>query len=146
MSNASPCSAVFPAKTFGTIRKRDQRLEPFDANKITAALLKAGRATGEFDTPEARRLTIRVLATAQTLFEETPSVEEIQDLVEEVLLVSPHKKSAKAYVLYRDQHAKIREMAAKADLNLVESYLDKLDWRVQENSNMKYVLLIARTQ
>ena len=140
MSNASPCSAVFPAKTFGTIRKRDQRLEPFDANKITAALLKAGRATGEFDTPEARRLTIRVLATAQTLFEETPSVEEIQDLVEEVLLVSPHKKSAKAYVLYRDQHAKIREMAAKADLNLVESYLDKLDWRVQENSNMSYSL------
>lgn len=140
MSNASPCSAVFPAKTFGAIRKRDQRLEPFDANKITAALLKAGRATGEFDTPEARRLTIRVLATAQALFEGTPSVEEIQDLVEEVLLVSPHKKSAKAYVLYRDQHAKIREMAAKADLDLVESYLDKQDWRVQENSNMSYSL------
>jgi len=140
MSNAIPCSAVFPAKTFGAIRKRDQRLEPFDANKITAALLKAGRATGEFDTPEARKLTIRVLAAAQTLFEETPSVEEIQDLGEEVLLASPYKKTAKAYILYRDQHAKIREMTAKTDLSLVSSYLDKLDWRVQENSNMSYSL------
>lgn len=130
-----------PSPIFTLIRKRNQREEPFDAGKITAAILKAGRATAEFDQAEARRLTIRFLSLAQVMFEETaPSVEEIQDLVEEVLLASPYQKTAKAYILYRDQHARIREMVAKADLKLIENYLEKLDWQVQENSNMSYSL------
>ena len=98
------------------------------------------RSYYEFDEAEARRLTIRVLTTAQVLFEGSPAVEEIQDLVEEVLLASPYKSTAKAYILYRDQHARIREMVAKADLDLIESYLERLDWKVQENSNMSYSL------
>ncbi|HID97900.1 MAG TPA: ribonucleoside triphosphate reductase [Thermodesulfobacteriaceae bacterium] len=126
---------------FTHIRKRDQRIVPFDASKITTAILKAGKATGEFDMPEARRLTIRVLSLAQTVFQDDmPTVEEIQDLVEEVLLASAYKKTAKAYILYRDQHARIREMVRKADLDLIESYLERLDWKVQENSNMAYSL------
>ena len=129
-----------PDHLFETIRKRDQRHEPFDASKITKAILKAGRASGEFDETEARRLTIRVLTTAQVVFDGPPTVEEIQDLVEEVLLASPYKLTAKAYILYRDQHARIREMVAKADLDLIESYLERLDWKVQENSNMSYSL------
>ena len=129
-----------PDQLFEKIRKRDQRHEPFDAAKITKAILKAGRATGEFDQAEARRLTMRVLTTAQVIFDDTPTVEEIQDLVEEVLLASPYKTTAKAYILYRDQHARIREMVAKADLDLIQSYLDRLDWKVQENSNMSYSL------
>jgi ribonucleoside-triphosphate reductase len=129
-----------PDQLFESIRKRDQRHEPFDASKITKAILKAGRASGEFDETEARRLTIRVLTTAQFVFEGVPTVEEIQDLVEEVLLASPYKLTAKAYILYRDQHARIREMVAKADLDLIESYLERLDWKVQENSNMSYSL------
>jgi ribonucleoside-triphosphate reductase len=83
---------------------------------------------------------MRVLTTAQVIFDDTPTVEEIQDLVEEVLLASPYKTTAKAYILYRDQHARIREMVAKADLDLIQSYLDRLDWKVQENSNMSYSL------
>lgn len=134
-------SAVAPEQLFGTIRKRDQRREPFDAAKITNAILKAGKASGEFEHSEARRLTIRVLTMAQIMFEDgAPTIEEIQDLVEEVLLASPHKQTAKAYILYRDQHARIREMVAKADLDLIENYLDRLDWKVQENSNMAYSL------
>lgn len=134
-------SAISPTRLFPAIRKRDQRDEPFDAGKITNAILKAGRATGEFDKPEARRLTVRVLSLAQVVFESVPpTVEEIQDLVEEVLLASPYKKTAKAYILYRDQHARIREMVKKADLELIENYLEKLDWQVQENSNMAYSL------
>jgi anaerobic ribonucleoside-triphosphate reductase len=129
-----------PDQLFDTIRKRDQRLVDFDASKITSAILKAGRAAGEFEEAEARRLTIRVLTTAQFMFDGVPAVEEIQDLVEEVLLASPYKKTAKAYILYRDQHARIREMVAKADLDLIESYLERLDWKVQENSNMSYSL------
>ena len=123
------------------IRKRDQRLVPFESSKITFAILKAGRATGEFEEDTARRLTIRVISLAQTVFKDTvPTVEEIQDMVEEVLLASPFKRTAKAYILYRDRHAGIREMVKKADLDLVERYLERLDWKVRENSNMSYSL------
>ncbi len=123
------------------IRKRDGRVVPFVVDKITMAIIKAGRATGEFGSPEARRLTIRVLALAQTMLPDaTLEVETIQDLVEEVLLASPYKKTAKAYILYRDQHARIREMVNKADVKLIESYLERLDWQVEENSNMAYSL------
>lgn len=128
-------------KVFTTIRKRDQRLVPFESGKITSALLKAGQATGEFGLPEARRLTIHALAVAQTLLDtDAPCVEEIQDVVEEVLLSSMYKKTAKAYILYRDQHARIREMVTRTDLSLIDSYLQRLDWQVQENSNMCYSL------
>jgi len=132
----------WPVKTgFTRIRKRDGRIAKFDAEKITAAILKAGRATGEFGEDTARRLTIRVLGLAQTLIQESiPTVEAIQDLVEEVLLASPMKKTAKAYILYRDQHARIREMVAQADLDLIDRYLERLDWKVNENSNMAYSL------
>ncbi len=126
---------------FDRIVKRDGRIVPFAISKITTAILKAGRATGEFGEAEARRLTIRVLTLAQAVFEEKiPTVEEIQDLVEEVLLASPYKRTAKAYILYRDQHSRIREMVRKADIDLIEKYLERLDWKVKENSNMAYSL------
>ena len=126
---------------FTQIRKRDGRLVPFDARKIELAILKAGHATGEFGREIASILTIRVLSLAQVaLSGQTPTVEKIQDLVEEVLLNSSFKQTAKAYILYRDQHARNREMVQKADLDLMDSYLDRLDWEVQENSNMDYSL------
>lgn len=128
-------------KFFTTIKKRDQRLVPFESGKITNALFKAGQATGEFGLPEARRLTMHTLAIAQSLCEaEIPTVEEIQDVVEEVLLSSPFKKTAKAYIIYRDQHARLREMVTQTDLALIDGYLQQLDWQVQENSNMSYSL------
>jgi ribonucleoside-triphosphate reductase (formate) len=126
---------------FTEVRKRDGRLAPFDGSKITGALLKAGHASGEFDEDTARRLTMRVLGLLQNMAGDgPPTVEEIQDTVEEVLLLSPFKRTAKAYILYRDQHARIREMVNKADVDLIDSYLDRLDWKVQENSNMAYSL------
>ena len=126
---------------FAEIRKRDGQQVPFDVEKITKALLKAGRASGEFGGDTARSLTVRVLTTAQVLFTEgTPTVEDLQDIVEEVLLASSFKKTAKAYILYRDQHARIREMVRRADVELIDSYLDRMDWRVSENSNMAYSL------
>ena len=93
------------AVKFNKIRKRNGELVPFAAVKITDAIYKAARATGEFGHAEARRLTVRVLSLAQTVIDhEIPEVEELQDLVEEVLLASPHKMTAKAYILYREQH------------------------------------------
>ena len=130
-----------PRIRFTQIRKRDGRLVPFDPSRITEAILKAGRATGEFMEDTAGILTDRVLELAAgAMADGTPGVEWMQDLVEQVLLASPYHKTAKAYILYRDQRARIREMVKKADLELIDSYLDQLDWRVNENSNMAYSL------
>jgi len=123
------------------IRKRDGRIVEFDSSKITSAVARAGKATGEFDDREARKLTLRVLTLAHELkLSPLPEVEEIQDIVERVLLDSPYYKSAKAYILYREQHAQIRAISTKANLDLVEDYIQKLDWKIKENSNMCFSL------
>jgi len=126
---------------FEQIKKRDGRIQAFDASNITAAIAKAGKATGEFGEREARKLTLKVL----TLGHEyqpgpIPEVEEIQDIVERVLLDSPYYKTAKAYILYREQHAQIRSIATRANVDLVDHYIQKLDWKIKENSNMCYSL------
>jgi ribonucleoside-triphosphate reductase len=69
-----------------------------------------------------------------------PEVEEIQDIVERVLLDSPYYRTAKAYILYREQHAQIRSITTKANVDLVDHYIQRLDWKIKENSNMCYSL------
>jgi len=126
---------------FHYIRKRNQQLEKFDKEKITQAMAKAGEATGEFGRETSEKLTLRVLNLAQQAIEkELPDVEEIQDIVEDVLLASPYLKTAKAYIIYRDQHSKMREVVSSANVNMIDQYLQKLDWQVNENSNMAYSL------
>jgi ribonucleoside-triphosphate reductase (formate) len=126
---------------FDQIKKRDGRIVEFDSSKITAAITKAGKATAEFSDREARKLTLRVLTLAHELRLGTlPEVEEIQDIVEHVLLESPYHVTAKAYILYREQHAQIRNFATKANLDLVDHYIQRLDWKIKENSNMCYSL------
>ncbi len=126
---------------FENIKKRDGRIVEFVASKITSAVAKAGNATGEFDEREAKKLTLRVLTLAHELrLGPEPEVEEIQDIVERVLLDSPFYRSAKAYILYREQHAQIRAISTKASVDLVEHYIQKLDWKVKENSNMCFSL------
>lgn len=113
----------------------------FDSSKITFAIAEAGKATGTFEEREARKLTLRVLTLAHELrLGPLPEVEEIQDIVERVLLDSPFYKAAKAYILYREQHARIRQMATRANVDLVDHYIQKLDWKIKENSNMCYSL------
>ncbi|GLI54132.1 anaerobic ribonucleoside-triphosphate reductase [Thermodesulfovibrio yellowstonii] len=126
---------------FKNIIKRDGRIVPFDPEKITIAISKAGKATGEFDYDTAKRLTIKVLLLAEELIRDRdPHVEEIQDIVEEILLSSPYRKTAKAYIIYRDQHARMREIARQGGLELIDNYLSKVDWRISENSNMSFSL------
>jgi anaerobic ribonucleoside-triphosphate reductase len=126
---------------FERIRKRDGRIVEFDSSKISAAMAKAGQATGEFGTRDARKLTLRVLTLAHEMrLGAEPEVEQIQDIVERVLLDSPYYRTAKAYILYREQHARLRKMATRANIDLVEHYIDQLDWKVKENSNMSYSL------
>ncbi len=126
---------------FQAIIKRDGRIVKFDASKITNAIEKAGRATNEFSRDIAEKFTIKVINLAYQVFgEKIPTVENIQDIVEEVLISSPFSKTAKAYIIYREQHSKLREIKNRADVNLVDKYLQKMDWEVNENSNMSFSL------
>jgi len=124
---------------FETIIKRNGTVVPFDPQKIANAILKAGQATGGFDEGTARRLCRIVVAKAVKSLDQA-SVEAIQDIVEVTLMENGYHKTAKAYILYREQHAKIRKVNELLGLNLVNDYLGKSDWRVKENSNMDYSL------
>lgn len=126
---------------FTGIVKRDGTKVDFNARKITDAIAKAGRATGEFQEDAAKILTIKVVSLAGQLeLGDTPAVEQIQDIVEEVLLASPYKKTAKAYILYREQRKGIRQITSKFNVDLVDQYLSKSDWKVKENSNIGFSL------
>ncbi len=124
------------------IVKRDGRVVPFDEVKITTAIWKAMRAVGEADEVAAKRLAELVTGLLDERFsDEVPTVEEIQDQVEDVLIEAGYTRTAKAYILYRKQHADLREMRGlTTEIPLVEDYLDDRDWRVRENSNMSYSL------
>ncbi len=123
------------------IKKRDGRISDFNSLKITVAITKAGKATGEFGEKEAKKMTLRALTLAHEMqLDPCPEVEEIQDIVERVLLDSPFYKTAKSYIIYREQHAQIRRIATKAHVDLVEHYIQKQDWKIKENSNMCYSL------
>lgn len=126
---------------YSKIKKRDGRVVAFHERKIMSAIERAGLETGEFAEVEASRLTKKVIARAEKeIAVKVPSVEQIQDIVEEVLLDSRYKTTAKAYIIYRDQHKKIREIADGTHVDLIDQYLARLDWRVNENSNMDYSL------
>ena len=126
---------------FTQIKKRNGRVAGFDSSKITAAIAKAGKVTEEFDEHTAKKLTLRVLSLAHEMqLSNPPEVEEIQDIVERVLIDSPYFKTAKAYIIYREQHAQLRSIATRAHVELVENYVQKLDWKIRENSNMSYSL------
>ena len=126
---------------YQSIKKRDGRKVAFDRKKIERAIEKAGLETGEFDSAQAKKLTDRVIAIFEKRSSKRlPTVEEIQDVVEDILLSSKYKKTAKAYIIYRDQHKKLREVTSGAYIDLVDQYLSKLDWKVKENSNMGYSL------
>ncbi len=126
---------------YQSIKKRNNKIVAFDPKKIELALKKAGEATGEYGDAIAKQLLEKVILKAErTIKDEVPTVEQIQDVAETVLLASRYKQTAKAYILYRDQHEKIRELTSTSHIDLVDSYLNNLDWRVKENSNMGYSL------
>jgi ribonucleoside-triphosphate reductase len=123
------------------IRKRDGRYVKFDASKITNAIAQAGKSTGEFNGEAAEKLTIKVLNLAEKLYDnKVMTVEQIQDIVEEILLSSPFRRTARSYIIYREQHARLREITNKMEIDLVDQYLKKKDWKINENSNMDYSL------
>jgi ribonucleoside-triphosphate reductase len=121
------------------IRKRNGKIVPFDKEKVTEAIWKAAQSVGGKDRKTAERLAGKVVTILEFQFgrKEIPTVEEIQDIVERVLIKSGHAKTAKAYIIYRQQKAKIRETKhVMVDaINTIAEYLEQSDWRVRENSN-----------
>ena len=94
-----------------TIVKRDGRCVLFDIDKIANAIFKAAQALGGSDYEMAQNLAQQVADYLEnTCHNETPSVEEIQDAVEHVLVESGHARTAKEFILYRAQRTKVRDM------------------------------------
>ena len=126
--------------------KRDGSIVQFDRQRVESAIYSAARATGNgVGRPWAETLSWAVTALLEERVNgsgEPPHVEEIQDIVEEVLVKSGNPKVAKAYILYRQQRAQARatERMLLDSEKLVDDYLQRADWRVNENSNMNYSL------
>jgi len=119
---------------FQKIKKRDGRIVKFDSNKIKIAIQKAGNKTGEFDEKIAFQLSLKVLDLIETkIGNKIPKVEEIQDIVEEILLGSKYKKTAKEYITYRQERTTTRE--AKA--NLMQIYKTIALAQSDEDSDVK---------
>ncbi len=123
------------------IIKRDGKIVRFNDDKIRKAILKAVVDTDEFGKREARQITAKVVSQLKKQFKtETPTVEQVQDIVEEQLMKAGYTETAKSYILYREKRRSIREISSMDQIALVDSYLAKLDWKVKENSNMGYSL------
>ena len=120
--------------------KRDGKSVKFNLKKIVSAIRRAGESSGEFGYDEALDLTNDVIQKFDG--KEEASVEEIQDAVEDVLSESGYKKTAKAYILYREQHSKLRnDNVVMVDaIKSIDDYLDRSDWRVNANANQGYSL------
>lgn len=127
----------------GHLIKRDGKAVKFDLEKIVNAASRAGQATGEFGEQEARRLVeSRVVPALSESGRETIHIEEIQDAVEKALFDEGYFKTLRAYIVYRESHAKIRN-AKQSWVNVetsINEYLNQSDWRVNANANQGYSL------
>ena len=122
--------------------KRDGEVAEFSLNKITEAIKKAFKATGnDYSNEILELLSLRVTADFQKKLKDGHiTVEEVQDSVEHVLEQAGYTEVAKAYILYRKQREKIRNMNSTI-LNykeVVDSYVKVEDWRVKENATVTY--------
>lgn len=125
------------------VLKRDGRIVPFDAERICFAIQRAGQATGEFGAGEARRLAGQVVKVISHRFAgRMPSIEQIQDVVEQALIAADHFRTARAYIVYREQHHRLRQdrKTAVEVESTINEYLERRDWRVQANANQGYSL------
>lgn len=125
------------------IMKRDGTVVDFNPVKITNAIWQAAQAVGGKDYNKSMELTGKVINFIESQLKrgELPTVEQVQDSVEKVLIEEGHARTAKAYILYRKQHNDMREIGGLLkDIDVVDGYLSMMDWKVKENSNMSYSL------
>ncbi len=140
-------AAIKPNKIKNLVRKivkRSGRVVPFDQRKIAIAVAKALAATGEGSKSDAKRVSDKTVQLLNKNYKkgDIPTIEQLQDMVERVLMILDFEETAKAYILYREQHRKIREAEHSLDeaVSLVDKYIQEIDWKVKENANMAYSL------
>ena len=124
------------------VKKRDGNIVPFNLNKIKIAIEKAFAAVGKsYSDDILDMLALRVTAAFNDkVRDDVVTVEDVQDAVEVVLIQTSYVEVAKAYILYRKQHQKLRDISATTldYKNTVDNYLKVNDWRVKENSTVSY--------
>lgn len=126
------------------IIKRDGSIVSFSQSKITEAVYKAFKETGEGGKKEARKVSEKVVKMLNGNYKPgfIPGIEKVQDLVEKVLMILDFENTAKAYILYREKRRKIRDTEASLEeaVDLIDQYIKEIDWQVKENANMAYSL------
>jgi ribonucleoside-triphosphate reductase (formate) len=125
------------------VKKRNGELANFDKRRIANAIFKAAQAVGGRNRRRSEILADIITDYLSKEFkpENPPTIENIQDTVEKILIEQGHARTAKAYILYRQKHEELRKFGnILNNIETINSYLDKLDWRVKENSNMAYSL------
>ena len=130
------------ANVLTRVAKRNGSSVPFDSRKIMRAILMAGRATGEFGQRQADEIAGEVTRALIERHAAGASVENIQDIVERQLVDQGFFTTARAYIVYREQHRKLRnDRECVVDVGTsVNEYLQQLDWRVNANANQGYSL------
>lgn len=122
---------------------RDGKRVAFDADRVRSALTRAGAASGEFDADEANLLAAQIIKVLIHRFHgQAPTIEQIQDVAEQAMIAANHLKTARAYIVYREQHAKLRQdRKTLVDVeSSINEYLERQDWRVNANANQGYSL------
>lgn len=126
------------------VQKRDGRIVDFSQEKIEEAVHKAVVASNQGDGEVSKKVSDKVISLLNRRFkkEESPTIEQIQDIVEEALMLEDLVETAKAYILYREQRRTIREASKVSDESSekIDSYLAEIDWQVKENANMTFSL------
>jgi len=130
------------------IKKRDGHIVDFDKNRVVNAIFKALTATSEGGQKKAHHLANKVMDVLSKRFVshkgeiKIPTVEDIQDIVEEVLILENLTETARAYILYREQRRRIRESQKTVEetLETIDNYIGEHDWQVKENANMAFSL------
>ena len=137
---AAPALLTLPTR----VLKRDGEQVPFDGSKIESAILRAGQATGEFGEMEAQLLSAQVVKVLAHRFGNgrLPDIEGIQDVVEQTLISANHFETARSYIVYREQRAKLRaDQRTLVDVaSSINEDLARSDWRVSANANQGYSL------
>ena len=126
------------------IQKRDGTVIDFNQEKIANAVHKAVVAAGQGDGEVSKQVSDKIVQLLNRRFRknEAPTIEQIQDIVEEALILEDLVETAKSYIIYREQRRKVREAGKVVDDSneKVDSYLAELDWQVKENANMTFSL------
>lgn len=120
---------------------RDGFEENFDRQKIYESVLRAGKASGEFNEATAKNLTNKIeRLLKQRILNRYLTVNEIQETIENLLIDFNYKESLKIFITKRVQHDSLKEIIKTFDVDLMERYLEKRDWQIAENSNITFSL------